>query len=238
MEEKEINQLICDVIMGRPYGFSVGKNHFYLYPPSLGKIYLLQRLVENLEINFKLLQKDVNLEALRLAKEKKDECLTMICYHTIKNPEEIFNALFIANRKKLLADNLSEEDIAALMIILLTSDKTHIFINHLGIDKEQERMSKVMKVKDNKNSIIFGGKSIFGNLLDTACERYGWTKEYVVWGIDYTSLRLMLDDKVNSVYVSDDELKKLPANITYTGDEDIINPNKENIKTIMNMDWK
>ena len=42
---------------------------------------------------------------------------------------------------------------------------------------------------------FFGGKTIWGTLIDAACERYGWTFDYVVWGISYNNLTLMLKDK-------------------------------------------
>ena len=238
-EKKDIEQYFADAIMERPYGFSVSGQHFFLYPVTLGKLYLLQRQLENIEINAELIQKDVSLEALRLAKEKKDECLMIICYHTCKTKEEVFDTLLIEERKDLFEKELSYEDIAALMIIVLTSDKTNLFIHHFGIDKEQDRMNTVNRIKNegSKNNLVFGGKTQYGTLIDMACERYGWTKQYVVWGIDYTSLRLMLADKVNSMYVTDDEYKKLPASVK-NANEDIIKPTKENMEAIMNMNWK
>ena len=94
-----------------------------------------------------------------------------------------------------------------------------------------------IKARNDKNNLTFGGKTVYGSLIDAACERYGWTKDYVVWGIDYTSLRLMLADKVNSVYCSEDEMKKLPASVRNTNEE-VIKPTKENMERIMSMDWR
>lgn len=235
----ETEQYLCDAILGRPYGFSIGERHFAIYPVTLGKMFLLQRQIEALEINQQNLQQDMSLEALRLAKEKKDACLTIVCYNTFKTPEEIFDNALLTERKALFERELSIEDLSTLMIIVLTADKTSTLLHHLGIEKEQERLSTVMRVKakSDKNSLSFGGKSVFGSLIDAACERYGWTKEYVVWGIDYASLRLMLADKVNSVYCSDEEMKKLPASVRNSNDE-TIRPVKENMERIMAMDWK
>ncbi len=202
-------------------------------------MFLLQRQLEGLGINPKNLETEASLECLRLAKEKRKECLTIITYHTCKTQEEIFDANLVAERKATFERDLSDDDIAALMILCLTSEKTSQFIRHLGIDKEQDRMNMVLRVKSrsSKNNLTFGGKSQFGSLIDAACERYGWTKQYVVWGIDYTSLRLMLADKVTSVYCSDDELKKLPASVR-NANEDVIRPTKENMKQILDMDWR
>lgn len=238
-KDKDIEQFIADAVMARPYSFSVGEEHFNLYPVTLGKMFLLQRQTENLGIDEKALQYDIALEALRLVKSKKDECLTIICYHTCKDKNEVFDNVLISKRKEVFKENLSDEDIAALMITVLTSDKTSLFTKHLGIDVENDRLNAVMKIKkqNDKNNIGFGGLSVFGSIIDVACERYGWTKDYVVWGIDYTSLRLMLADKVNSVYCSDEELTQIPANIRKKND-DSIKPTKENMETILSMNWK
>ena len=224
--------------MGRPYGFTVGEKHFALYPVTLGKMYLLQRQLESLEVNLEGM-KNVSSEALRLAKEKKEECLTIIAYHTCKTKDEIFNPSLISERKELFSKELSEEDIAALMIIVLTSDKTELFIGYLGIDKEQQKLSVVMKAKakGDKNSLSFGGRSVYGTLIDAASERYGWTKDYIVWGIDYSSLRLMLADKLETVFVTDEERKNIPSWV-FSDVGDAIKATRENMAQIKSMDWK
>lgn len=238
--KEDIEQYIADAIIERPYGFSVGNEHFYLYPVTLGKIFLLQRLIEALEVNQKNLQVDVSAETLRLAERKKDVCLTIIAYHTCKTSDEIHDSLLIANRKELFAKEFTKEDVAALMMIVLSSDKTSLFMKHLGIDKEQDRLAIVMRMKSggDKNNLTFGGVSQFGSLLDAACERYGWTKEYVVWGIDYTSLRLMLADKITSVYITDEERKKLPASVLNKNEETIKADDPKNKALIQSMDWR
>ena len=237
-DKKIIEQDVADAVMERPYGFAVDGHRFYLYPVTLGKMYLLQRQVENLNINKKNLEIDISMEALRLAKEKKSICVKIICYHTCKTKEEIFDTILLSLREKLF-NSLSDEDIAALMIKVLTADKTSIFMSHLGIDKEKDKLATVMRIKrkSDKNNLSFGGKSVFGTFIDAACERYGWTKQYVVWGIDYASLRLMIEDKITSVYLSDEELKKLPASVK-NKDMEIIRPTKENMQDIINMGWK
>lgn len=226
--------------MERPYGFSVGEKHFFLYPVTLGKMFLLQRLIASLEVNTKNMQADVSAEALRLVNSKKGECLTIIVYHTCKTPEEIFDSELVAERKFLFGEALSTEDLAALMMVVLSSDKTTSFFKHLGLDKEQDRLASVMKMKNkgDKNNLSFGGLSQFGTLLDMACERYGWTKQYVVWGIDYASLRLMLADKITSVYVTDDERKKLPASVMNKDAHTIKADDPRNRELIQSMNWK
>lgn len=236
----DIDQYIADSLIGKPYGFSVGKEHFYLYPVTLGKMFLERRLIQALEVNSKYLKTNVSAEAIRLARTKKDVCLTIITYHTCKTKDEVFNTELVSKRKALFGKELSYEDIAALMMVVLFADKTESFIKCLGIDKEQERLATVMRIKrkGEKNNLTFGGLSQFGTLLDAACERYRWTKDYVVWGIDYTSLRMMLSDKITSVYVTDEELKHLPKSVLVGGNATIKADDPKNKELIQSMDWK
>lgn len=239
MEEKTnlIEMDIADAIMGRPYGFTIGDKQFHLYPVTLGKFYLLHRQIDALGINQENIKIDVNLEALRLVREKKDICLSILTYHTCKDKDEVFDDIANEKKRALFEQELTEEELATLMLIFLTGDKADLFMDHLGIREENENLQKAIRVKSDKNTLSFGGRSQFGSLIDAACERYGWTKDYVVWGIDYTSLRLMLADKVTSIYLSDEERKKLPASLLKK-DEDVIIPTKENMERILEMDWR
>ncbi len=74
-------------------------------------------------------------------------------------------------------------------------------------------MAKVNQAKDSKGTFVFGGRTVWGSLIDAACERYGWPYDYVVWGVSYNNLTLMLKDKITSIYLSDEERKKahIPA---------------------------
>ena len=202
-------------------------------------MYLMQRVIDGMGITLGNFNGNVTIEALRLAQEKRAECLRYITYNTFKNKDDIFDERKVSERDAFFDKELSDSDIAQLVIMLLSIDKTHEFFKHLGIEKEQQRLQGVMraKSKDDKNNYTFGGRSVFGTLLDAACERYGWTKDYVVWGIDYATLRLMLADKVTSVYLSDEERKRTPRSLL-SGSEDTIKGTKENMAKIKAMDWK
>lgn len=92
--------------------------------------------------------------------------------------------------------------------------------------------NKYFKSRHGHNK-TFGGKTIYGLLIDAACKNYGWTKEYAVWGIDVISLRLMLADSINSVYLSDEDLKHL-----HIPSGDVLDAgNAENTAEILAMNW-
>lgn len=116
----------------------------------------------------------------------------------------------------------------------LSEGDVSVYTKHLGIDKEKEWQAKAMRAKNNNNSLVFGGKSIYGTLIDTACERYGWTLEYVVWGISYANLQLLLADSVTSIYLSDEERKR----INIPKDRRVINADDPaNMEKIKAMNW-
>ena len=209
-KKREIGQNLADAIMERPYGFSTGGRQFFLYPVTLGKMYVLQRHIENLKIESKLLTKDVALEALRLAKGQREECLRVIYIHTCRTKEEIFDMRKTIETVSLFDKEMTEEDIAALMILLLSSDRTEQFIKYLGIDKEQKDLRKVMKVKEksDKNSYSFGGVSVYGSFIAPLME-LGMNWDEIIWKRSYTNLRLLIADKVTSITVTDEERKRL-----------------------------
>lgn len=71
---KLIDMDIADTIIERPHGFKVNQRQFYLYPVTLGKTYLISRLVECLGINLEIIKANPYMEALRICQEKKKAC--------------------------------------------------------------------------------------------------------------------------------------------------------------------
>lgn len=59
---------------------------------------------------------------------------------------------------------------------------------------------------------------LYGLLIDFACQRYGWTMDYVLWGISYVNLNMLFADAITTVYLSEEERKKLGR-----GDGEVIN---------------
>ena len=207
----DIDVLVQNAIMEKPLVFKIDKRVFYIYPLTLGKMFIMQRISKELDINIENVEKNATVEFLFVVKEKRERCCDLLAYMTARNDYyDVFDNKEFEKRKKVFMKQ-EDGDIAALVINLLTSDKTDEFIKHLGVDKEQEYMRKVLSVKEkgDKNNYTFGGVSLYGSLLDVAMERYGFSKRQVVWEIDYTSLRLLLADRVNSIYVSDEERKRI-----------------------------
>ncbi len=188
---------------------------------TLGKMYLTSQLIESMDVNRENLMIDPFVEALRIINTKREESCRLIAYHTIKTKEELLNNRIVDVQQKLIS-KFPNQDIATLLICILKNNSYQAIVEGAGIDKESKRMSKVNAAKSASGQFIFGGKTVWGSLIDAACERYGWTFDYVVWGISYNNLTLMLKDKITSIYLSDDERKRahLPSE-----DEEFIDGN-------------
>ena len=223
--------------MERPYCFSVGDVRFYIYPISLGKSLLLQRLIDSLGINMDILQRNAAVEVLRIVKHHRGTCLRAIAYSVCRGKEEVFDEAYIQHILSIFQDGMTDEDIVTLMLVILTGDKTDEVMKALKIDKEIAMMRSVARAKKDSGTLSFGGKSLFGSTIDVLCARYGWTLEYVVWGISYTAIRLLLADYVKDIHLTEDERKLIPANVLQK-DEDVIKATKDNMDMIRSMDWR
>jgi len=213
---KDIVYNLEDVIIGRPHPFTLGGRQFYLYPVTLAKMFLLHRQVERLGINRALLNTSPYVEAMRLANHSRDVCCQILAYHTAPNTyNDLYDIEKFNERKEFFMNEMESEDMATLLINLLSTDKTEQFIKHLGLDKERERLAKVMEIKDKNGSgtnITFNGVSVMGAFIQPLMEM-GFTDNEILFEKGYTYLRLRLADKVTSIYLTEDERQNVPTSL-------------------------
>lgn len=247
MVDKNIDMCIDDALIEKPYPFSVeveGKcnRHFFLYPVTLGKLHILKRHMDNLDIDIKNVEIAPHLEALRVVSAHKEETCKVLAYHTLKRKRDIFDIHLVQEIAEFFKDNVTDEELATLLIIVLTKDNIQQYKERLGITKENDRLKRVIQAKNaaqsSKNDFEFGGKTIYGTLIDQACERYGWEYDYVMWGISLINLQLLMADKIQNIYLTDDEKKKISSSLL-NNDRDVIKADdKANKEKILSMDWK
>lgn len=220
--------------MEMPYAFSLKNQQFFLYPMTLGKSFLVSRILKVLDINEELLRTNPYKEALRLCHQDTDNVCLLIAYHTFNRKEDLCDPLKVSARAKRFAKVLDKEDMAQLLTLVTAPDKTERFMKDLGITDEKKWQRKAMKAKEDSDSLTFGGKSIYGTLIDFACERYGWTMDYVVWGISHTNLQMLMADMHTTIYLSKEERKKvhIPKDRTKINADDP--KNMEKIKALFN----
>lgn len=206
---ERLDEIIRKVLTDQPICFTAKGKSYALYPTTMGKLYLTAPLVEQLQIDTILLGLNPFLEALRIVKTKREECTTLIAYHTLQTKDELLNCNTVKSRAEEIAADFDDEDIATTLITIFRDSYVDTISKGTQLDKETNNLRRANAAKDSHNTLIFGGKTIWGSLIDVACERYKWTFDYVLWGISYANLTLMLKDKVTSVYLTDKERKNV-----------------------------
>lgn len=226
---------IADAIMERPYSFTIDERHFFLYQPTLGHLYLIHPILDGMGVDEAMLAVNPYAEALRLCMQDSERVCRVVAYLTIKRPSLLFKEDAVKDRIEYFMEHLDIEELAQLLILALTFDKTKEFMEHLGIDREQRDKERVMKAKEDKgNTYTFGGKSTYGTLLASACSQLGLTPKQAVWDISYVNLKMMLADNITSVYLTDEEKKRcrIPNDRTFISGDDVNNMDK--IKAMFN----
>lgn len=207
----DIDTQFADCVIEKVHSFSVAGRQFYLYPITLGKLYTLQRIVQQLDINPQALAINAPAEAMRIARAHPYECSLVVAYLTCKSKAAVMSTPQVRDTAQLFLEQLDQEDLATMLLYYLNYDKAALFVKHYGFDRDAERRRQVMHVKrdDDKNTFTFGGLTVYGTLIDWAAERYGWSLDYIVWGISVTSLRMLQLDAISTIFVSDDERKRI-----------------------------
>lgn len=210
-KKTDIEYDLADVIIGAPHDFFVGEDRFRLYPMTLAKMFLLKRHFDDLDFSEENVRLNPYMEAVRLAEEHTEVCCRIIAVFTAPNTyKDLYDYEAIGKRFERFKKDMSFEDIATLMVHVLTWDKTDALYKHIGLDQDAVRRNRVMKVKkDDKNNISFGGLSLFGTFIGQLKEM-GYSDDEILYERGYCYLRLMIADKMTSVYLSDEELKSLP----------------------------
>lgn len=206
---KQTEMNVADAIIEKAIRFNIGKQKYSLYPPTLGKTQILKNLYLGLDVNAQLLSLNPLAEAIRISKENPDVVCQIIAYSTFNDKNSIMNTEKVFQRAKTLKEHLTTEDLATLLSLILSNDKTDEFIKYFKIDADKELRERISRIKGESNSLTFGGKSIYGLLIDFACQRYGWTMDYILWGISYVNLYMLFADAVTTVYLTDEERKQL-----------------------------
>lgn len=202
------NYDLADIITGKPHEFKVGDRRFCIFPVTLGKTLILQPYMEAAGAE-RLAGANPYVSALRLVKEKKELCATILAIHTLDNCRRSLHDMpEIKRRTDFFSQEMDDKDLATLLVISLTRDRTTQVAGYLGLDKERERLEEALRVKKDSNSLSFGAVSIFGAFIGPLKEM-GFSTEEIIYERGYSFLRLMLMDKYTSLYMSDEEIQAL-----------------------------
>lgn len=206
---KEIEINVSDALTERPVRFSVGRQRFSLHPATLGKMQLLKNLYLSIDIDEKLYHLNTAKELLQVCRGQPDVVCQIVSLSTFRSKADLLDADKVAWRAHYFAQHLSVEDLATLLSLILSADSTDEFFAYFGLDKERLKRQEISRIQGEGSSVTFGGRSIYGLLIDFACQRYGWTLDYILWDISLVNLNMLLSDAITTVYLSEEERKQL-----------------------------
>lgn len=237
VNKDNLNETLADAVMDRPREFFIGECRFCLWYPTLGMSMMVARHIESLEIDGKLFTINPNIEALRLSTKKRKEVCYIISIHTFRKFHELCNSEKIRKRAEYFERKLGEEDIAQLLLLILSIPTVENIMELTGIAEQQRQQAKILKIKnDDSSTLSFGGLTMYGSLIVPACEKLNLTPHQVIWEISIINLRMLLADTVNTIYLSDEERKKVGP-IKNMKQKDVYGMTKEDIAKLKSMDW-
>ena len=208
--KEDIEKLLIDSLIERPICFELDGHFFYLYPPSLGISLLSVNYLKELQPDPEIWQYDEEMEMLRLIHIHKDDMIRVIAMHSFRRRSDALNEDMMRERQ----NQFSKLELPALVVLtkaILEWNAAHDkLIKHYNLDKEQQQRQKIAEFKEkDRSAISFGGRSLYGSMIDYAAERYGWQVGYIMWGLSVTNLHMLMSDASTSVFLTKEERKKI-----------------------------
>lgn len=209
--EKDLEYTLADIITAKPHEIRIGRKVLRFYPVTLAKTFVLRRWMDALDIDANILKTNPYIECLRLVETQHDIISEILAIHSAPNTRRDLHDSHSRSVRRNLLSSVKQEHLAGLLLTMLTQDQTEELTDYLGLRNEHERLMEALDVKrkDSKNNLNFGGKSIFGGFIGQLKEM-GYTDDEILFEHGYSYLRLMLADRVTSVYLTDEELEDLP----------------------------
>ena len=205
--EKAILSNVAETIMEMPVGYKADGQTFYMYPPSLGTAMLIEQLTKD-ELDETPIAGGL-FKLLKAMRKNKEIVVKIAAICSFENRADARKAELLNAR--IGAIKGAKDDVLMQLVLTFAAWTKDVqeFIKHFGLDQEQKYIKRCYDVKNkNDGSLTFNGRSIYGTMIDVACERYGWTMEYVVWGISLSNLQMLMADHVVSVYMTKKERAK------------------------------
>jgi hypothetical protein len=227
----DIETKFANTLTERPIGFRIKDRHFFLYPATLGRMQIESEVRKVLQPNPDNLRINADIEIARMIAEHTDEALWAIAYATAKGKECMDNDKMAA-RVKFFRKHAKAEDIATLFVTIISEGNVADLQKHYGISRETEEYRRICDAKDTKGTYIYGGRTIYGALIAPLMEKYGWTLDYILWGISYANIQMLMADATKTVTLNKEEERRIRPRNT-KGSIRVDDPrNLEYIKTL------
>lgn len=219
---KDVLLDITNAMLEMPTCYKVSGHIFYLYPPSLGVTMLMGNVMKEYDFAGVIEENQSIIGLYKLFQKNKSIVTRLLALCSFENRKDATKQDLVEKRMQELEDINAEDGLALVMRAINTNSDYDEFVKYYGIDKEYNNRKRVYELKEkDRSGITFGGLSMWGALIGVACERYGWTMDYVLWGISALNMNMLLADSITSVYLSEDEQKQIrvPKKNTINADD-------------------
>lgn len=203
---------IIDLIIERPRRLEFGGRSFIIRPLTLGKVLFISKFNSMLSPYLRRKAKNPQETLLRMCREKPEVVTEVVAIYITGDAKKVIDDDYMNELTTFLSKEMTDVQKATLLQMYYEEKTAAYYMDELHITEEKEKQRKAIRAKDKGSSLNVGGVSIFGNLIDVACERYGWTYQYVLWGISYNVLQVMLADVVQNIYLTAKERARTHIN--------------------------
>lgn len=209
----QVSDAIVDLIVERPHNFKLGERSFSIKPLTLGKMLILSKYNTMLLSSLRGRQRKQPQEVLLdLCKTQPKIVSHIIAIYITADGERLLDDDYVAELDAFICKEMDDVQKATFLQLYYEEKTAAYFMGELRITEEKEKQRLAMRAKDKSSSLSVGGVSIFGNLIDFACEKFGWTYQYVLWGVSYNVLQLMIADMPQSIYLTEKERARAHIN--------------------------
>lgn len=124
-KRKDIVSSLANTIIERPIPFDIDGERFCLYPPTLGKVYLLSGTLESAGI-MRPVFKDSYTETLRICSVNREQVGRILSISTFRDKYDLLDEHKVGERTRFFTDKLLTEELAKLfsMAMSLTMRKS------------------------------------------------------------------------------------------------------------------
>ncbi len=235
LSKDNLNEAILNAILDFPLvSVTIDTHKLDIWPSTLGMSMMVSRILSEIDVNEIIMANNPAFEVLRLLHRKRDKVCRIIAIHTFRKRLDLENSHRISRRAEYLSSNLEDTHLAQLFLSILSEPKAETLISLSPLAEERDKQVKIAKLRHKKNnSISFGRLTIYASLITTAMTSLNMSFEEVVWGVSLINLKMMLADKANSIYLSEEELAALGD----TSSKEIFGMSANDFAALKSMNW-
>lgn len=176
-----------------------------LRAPSLGMTLYIARQARALEMDSEMLRLNPALESARQVEIHRAEVVSLIATAALWGRDEVIGDSRSRRSVERQLARLADDALSSLLLAVMQPVDVSELLKLHRLDKEREYLRRAVNARSAGSTLDFGGLTIWGGIIDSACERYGWTMDYVLWGISLANLQMLMADRPTSVYLTDKE---------------------------------